>query len=332
MIKNDINNLTENLNDKLNGIYRGVIEDNQSDPLKLGRCKIRIFGIHSPNKVKTDYDGIPTEELPWAEPVMGLFEGSMSGFGSWIVPLQGSHVFVFFEGGHILKPRYFATVPGIPETQEHGLEENQGFSDPDKTYPIEESTKPHQPNGLEESDFHRLSKGETSNTIVESKNEARETNISSALGESSWDEPESYYESEYPKNKVFSTHSGITIEIDDTEEKERIHIYHPSNTFIEIDHEGNVVIKNNKDKFLITENDKKEHIKRDYNINITRDYIKKIDNDDLEEVGNDKILYVKGKLYISADGGIDIWGGQNINMDAPEIHLNDGIASKKDSR
>ena len=102
---------------------------------------------------------------------MGLFEGNMTGFGAWTVPLQGSHVFLFFENGHILQPRYFATVPGKPEDQNHGLKDKDGFSDPDKKYPIKETEAPHKPNQVEESDFHRLARGEITDTIVESKNE-----------------------------------------------------------------------------------------------------------------------------------------------------------------
>lgn len=278
---------------QLDGIYRGVIEDN-NDPEKLGRCRVRVFGIHSPNKTQKGMDGIPTEDLPWAEPVMGLFEGSVSGFGSWIIPLQGSHVFLFFEGGNPLQPRFFATVPGKPKTQTHGFIYNQGFSDPDKTYPNKTTTKPHKPNALEESDFHRLSRGETKDTIVDSKTENKNSS-----------EPDPYYAAEYPHNKVFSTNSGITIEIDDTPDEERIHVYHPSNSYIEIDKNGNIIIRNASNKFEIVDADKLKYVSGDYT------------------------LYVGGKLYISAENGIDMWGGGNINEDAPQIHLNDGIASKK---
>jgi len=61
MIKNDPSEFQPQL-EILNGIYRGVIEDN-NDPEKRGRCKIRVFGINTENKTKTNFDGIPTEEL-----------------------------------------------------------------------------------------------------------------------------------------------------------------------------------------------------------------------------------------------------------------------------
>ena len=76
-----MNYVEQELNDKLFGIYKGVIEDN-NDPEKMGRCKIRVIGIHSPNKTKKNMDGVPTDEIPWAEPALGLFEGSVTGFGA----------------------------------------------------------------------------------------------------------------------------------------------------------------------------------------------------------------------------------------------------------
>ena len=39
---------------------------------------------------------------------------------------------------------------------------------------------------------------------------------------------------EYPHNHVTETESGHVIEVDDTKGKERIHVFHKSGTFIEI--------------------------------------------------------------------------------------------------
>lgn len=119
---------------KLLGIYRGVVEDNSSDPQEAGRIKVRIFGIHTSKKTKSSdgREGIPTEELPWAEPALSLFEGSISGFGAFTIPLQGSHVFLFFEGGNPMKPIYFASAPGRPREKP---DTSKGFNDPDGNYP-----------------------------------------------------------------------------------------------------------------------------------------------------------------------------------------------------
>jgi len=129
-------------NDKLYGIYRGVVEDRYDKEL-LCRCRIRVLGIHDELKDKDDINGVPTEELPWAEPCFGLFEGSVSGNGAWSVPLQGSYVFVFFENGNWMQPRFFLTAPGMPELPPNPA---IGFNDPDAEWP----------EWILESDAHRL--------------------------------------------------------------------------------------------------------------------------------------------------------------------------------
>jgi hypothetical protein len=121
---------------KLQGIYRGVVEDN-ADPNAAGRCRVRIFGVHSSSAVGTSTEGIATEDLPWAEPVLGLIEGSISGYGLFSVPLQGSHVFCFFESGNHMMPRYFGSAPGTVATAAAPAVtgETQAFKDPDGVYP-----------------------------------------------------------------------------------------------------------------------------------------------------------------------------------------------------
>ena len=122
---------------KLEGIYRGVVEDN-ADPTFNGRCRVRVFGVHSDSNIATSTEGIPTDQLPWAEPVLGLIEGSISGYGLFGVPLQGSHVFVFFENGNHMNPRYFGSAPGTNSTAATVPVAGQtvpAFTDPDGVYP-----------------------------------------------------------------------------------------------------------------------------------------------------------------------------------------------------
>ena len=130
MIKNDFSDL-QPPQSKLNGIFRGVVEEN-NDSLKAGRCRVRVFGVHTAVKEQNNTTGIPTAELPWAEPALSIIEGAISNYGVWGVPLQGSHVFVFFENGNILNPRFFASAPGIPTT---APDTKIGFNDPDGEYP-----------------------------------------------------------------------------------------------------------------------------------------------------------------------------------------------------
>ena len=91
---------------RLDGFFRGVVEDNK-DPNGNGACRIRIFGVHTATKIQTDKDGIPTDQLPWAQQITGL-----GGNASSSVPKTGSYVFLFFENGNPSQPRYFGVAPG----------------------------------------------------------------------------------------------------------------------------------------------------------------------------------------------------------------------------
>jgi hypothetical protein len=99
---------------KLHGIYRGVVEDN-NDLDQRGRCRVRVYGVHSSVSLASSTEGIPTAELPWAEPVFGLIEGSSTEYGVFSVPVVNSHVFVFFENGNHMLPRYFGSAPAATD-------------------------------------------------------------------------------------------------------------------------------------------------------------------------------------------------------------------------
>lgn len=94
----------------------GVIEDRQ-DPLKLGRCRVRIVGSHTDDKAL-----IPTEELPWAHPMMPLTDSSMLMFK------EGDYVLGFYlDGPHAQRPVFMGILPGMPDQKPP---KEKGFSDP----------------------------------------------------------------------------------------------------------------------------------------------------------------------------------------------------------
>jgi len=111
---------------------------------------------------------------------------------------------------------------------------------------------------------------------------ARETNniVKQKVGE----EPATAYGAKYPYNKTLTTESGHAIEIDDTPNAERIHVYHKSGTYIEINKDGRIVTKS-------------------------------VDNS-FEVVVKDKTIQVSGDCKIKVDGNINIEAGGNINMTA----------------
>lgn len=71
----------------------GVVEDIR-DPLKAGRVRVRIFGIHSPFT-----DELPTTDLPWSQVSMPVTSASISGEGDTPQLLVGSQVFGLFLDG-----------------------------------------------------------------------------------------------------------------------------------------------------------------------------------------------------------------------------------------
>ena len=107
-----------------------------------------------------------------------------------------------------------------------------GFLDPNANYPTKEYA------GLSET--NKLAQGDARGTIVQEKNATRMLGAKLPFGES-WDQPESAYRGAYPYNKVTETESGHIIEMDDTPGSERLHIYHKSGTFVEIDANGSMV-------------------------------------------------------------------------------------------
>ena len=289
MIKNSVRDIKIDV-ERLRGFYRGVVEDNK-DPLKAGRVRVRIHGLHTPKKIKSDLEGIPTDELPWAEPCMPIQEGSVSGFGSWAVPLQGSQVMLFFENENPTQPRYFASMPGIPDSQtqysnrDGDISKKEGFCDPDEAYPVK--------GRLGEPDVHRLARGITDETLVTTKNQQRVIGVQTAFG-GNWSEPISPYKAQYPHNHVIATHGGITIELDSTPGATRLNLHHPSNSYIEIDNDGNMVVRNNTEKYEIVAGGKNIYIKQQRNITIGQTSKKAIGEDEAIEVFGDKVEQIGG--------------------------------------
>lgn len=95
-------------------VYLGQIVDNK-DPLYQGRAKINVFGF---------FDGIPVEDLPWAEQIAGLsFDGNVGG-GSISIPRVGTVVAVHFEENNYYKMTYHYIKEFSPSLLEELKQEN----------------------------------------------------------------------------------------------------------------------------------------------------------------------------------------------------------------
>lgn len=94
-----------------NMFYVGVVE-NRLDPLKLGRCQVRIVGLHIHDKTI-----LPTEDLPWAYPMQPATSAAMSGIGhSPVGPVEGTSVIIMFHDyPDNQQPIMLGTIGGIPQ-------------------------------------------------------------------------------------------------------------------------------------------------------------------------------------------------------------------------
>lgn len=93
-------------------IYVGVIE-NRDDPLKLGRCQVRVVGLHTDDK-----NALPTKDLPWAFPMQPVTSAAINGIGwSPTGPVPGTWVVIMFQDKDNQMPIMLGSLGGIPQSK-----------------------------------------------------------------------------------------------------------------------------------------------------------------------------------------------------------------------
>ena len=325
-----INEFKENPNDYLGKMdfvwWHGVVE-NTNDPLKLGRCKVRIYGFHTEDKLL-----IPTESLPWASVMQPITSAAISGKGTSPTGiLPGTWVVGFFrDGPHAQDPIIMGTIAGYPFPDENGKykDKEKGFYDPSGIYPLDSYAG--------EQDTNRLARGESlEKTILKDKKDARIPKIPAALT-GNWEEPSSAYGATYPYNHVHETESGHIFEVDDTPLKERIHRYHRSGTFEEIGATGSRVTKIVGDDYEIVIGSKSAMIKGNVlytnegraQFKVGRDFYLEVDGDVRTLVHGNVIMHTKGSFVHKVSGSYTLASGGNMTLVAPRIDLNpEGVNS-----
>lgn len=183
-----------------------------------------------------------------------------------------------------------------------------GFRDPNNKYPLA--------GYIGEPDTNRLARGIIDGTIVENKDKNRRLTVTKALGEGSWDQPLSTYGAKYPFNKVLETEAGHIQEFDDTPGYERIHTYHRSGTFSEIDPNGTQINYIAGDNFLIMERNGCISIAGECNITIEGNAnILAKSTANVEVIGNANVD-VGGNGTVRIAKTLDAVVGQDINLKA----------------
>lgn len=286
----------------------GVVED-RMDPLNLGRCRVRIQGLHSKDK-----NSIPTNTLPWAQPLFSI-NGSTSTPSTL---KEGDFVMGFFMDGNGTQfPIIMGMFHGIPEDNP---DREIGFNDPRtdaqlKAAPRKPALMQYNedgsgmvlseypsantyPNRINQPTTSRLARHEDiANTVIGIKNRTLYTE-QGPDGANVWSEPASPYNTKYPYNQVISTESGHYFELDDTPGYERVHLYHRSGTFVETHPNGSQVEKIVKDKYTIIMKDDKVSILGSCSLTVQ----------------GSSTVYIVGDSNVTVDGDYNITVGGNMNI------------------
>lgn len=216
-----------------------------------------------------------------------------------------------------------------------------GFKDPNKKYPKYEYT------GL--SDINKLAIGDRSHLALQIKDNKRVEEIPLAQSSQTWDEPEAAFSGVYPYNQVIETEAGHVIELDNTPNAERIHIFHKSGSYLEIDVNGTSVRKvvgenyevfdrNNfvyvkGAKTLTVEGKTSILVKDDCNITVEGDLDVTTNGQAMVQAAGN-LVGIGENVLVTATKGMDIVSGGPINMQGTEINMyaKSGSVSVKGSK
>jgi hypothetical protein len=299
----------------------GVIE-NRMDPLNLGRCQVRIKGLHSENNTQ-----IESQSLPWSQILYPVNTTNSTP----TTLKEGDMVIGFFMDGDAAQyPVIFGAFHGIPEDPANP---NTGFNDPRTAEQLKTAPKKPQsiiyktdgtgavinepssansyPDRLDEPTTSRLSRNEDiDQTIVHRKRNS--TVIVPKADKTTWKEPVTPYNTRYPYNQVTSTESGHYFELDDTPGAERTHLYHRSGTFFENHPDGSRVDKIVKDKYTIVMRDDNVFImgncavtvQGNAQVYVQKDCTLKVDKNLTFNVEKNWEINVKGNITSTVGGNI----------------------------
>jgi len=357
--------------------YTGVVED-RNDPLHMGRVRVRIYGLHTDDKLK-----IASPDLAWSDVLMPTTAPSLSGLG--LSPhglVEGSTVMGFFRDEELMQDFVvIGSLFGRPSPQFKIPQNNpdnavdrspeHGFNDPRRPSVDDYADSVDKPKTGREytlrgsldkaprgrpfltayndgmgTEMNSMSMGETYpkkdymggavkddyGVLIETKptlsdvnenaitgtSETYPNNVIEKLEGTSVKEPTRIgVAPTYPFNHMIESESGHVLEMDDTPEHERLHMYHRSGSRIEFLPKGDVTLKVANDNYEIILKDKKvlisgsadiELSNGNYNINSYKGMSDNGGNINLQAHGGDinltttdpdKAVIIKGKISLN---------------------------------
>lgn len=283
---------------KYEGFWMGEVV-NVDDPLKNGRVQVWLFGL---------FDGIRTEDLPWARPITSSIGGSFGdhridtkednqtkdlNIGQFTVPNLGSHVMCVIPNNDPNMVFYLGICPSYRDVS-----------------------------GSKTAQWNERLREAGGWSVETTKNDNSVTD--EAAGGLNWSEPkDNWSKSEYPKRKSFtSSETGISIETDDTPNNETIMVFHPTGSYVEMQPNGDVIIHATNDEYnLIAKNkfetvkaNKGEHVhgnlgrttSQNETVHVEQNRIENIDINETRQIGGNVQENIGGILKIMVAGSINI--------------------------
>ena len=350
--------------------WQGVVED-RADPLMLGRCRVRILGYHTDKKdidnIPTNTLPWATPVQPITSAAMSGVGTTPFGpvEGTWVFGF-------FRDGKNAQEPVMFGTVGGIPEDSANpalGFNDPNGryplltnLYQPDTNKLARGHGDPvvNDVNGEDAPSLIRKRKarnlevpigvagdmsGEDGKGTIANTDDTGDAELYTKVP---WNEPNPRYggvatsdttyldsvkmTSQYPFNHVRMGESGHVEEWDDTPSAERLHKFHTSGTFEEIQPDGTKVTKIVGNEYEITLGYKNvvidgycnvtikgdcrmlylgdlvQEVYGDYHLNVHKDMRTKISGNEAREVLADRKIVINGEddLFVGKNQIINI--------------------------
>lgn len=279
--------------------FVGVVED-RNDPRLEGRVKVRAFGFHGTNAQ------IQTEDLPWATLILGHHSPNFT------PPPLNAWVFGFFvDGRDAQQPMILGIIPTQMLEVVDPAANGHGAIAPTNH---ELHSMGHRPKDFGQPMLPASARGEMSDTTYAIAQEMNRINSAKIAGtDDTWSEPGTAYSPQYPFNHVYETASGHSLEMDDTPGAERIMLYHRAGSFVQIDNNGNMVIKTPNDSTIVTEGNHHMFVGGAGSgarsvVTIMGDSHVYVDGNKIEEVRGDLKTIVHGNYLL------DVAGQMNLNV------------------
>lgn len=279
-------------------------------------------------------DRVPKSVSPTAHPGYYLAAKKAVGVNSPDIAARKTAYYEYFYGTPssnsvekdagspaVQPPANFTGTPGPSANAQKTGSDNTGFRDPNNKYPL--------PDYINEPDTNRLARGIKDGTVIDKKDGTRAIGIPKAMDNGSWDQPLAPFGARYPFNKVFETESGHIQEFDDTPGQERIHTYHRSGTFQEVDPQGTQVNYIVGDNFVVMERNGCISVRGECNITVdgnTNIYARTDANIQVEQnatikVGNNADIGVATDLTMAVGGDMKLKVAGDFSIDSGNVYV-----------